>query len=120
MCRFQRGRPSAPARKLAWFEKGRWAAATSLRRGLRRPCYQSKGFHPLTLFRWRNLLGLSQSAVSIADCFAAARKLSFFPFFLCFVLRPGCRPNLLRGHRPLTLFRWRDSLEYALSVFRAG
>ena len=90
--------------------------------GLTPPLHSRKGFHPLAPFRWRDSLGLVQSAVSIADCCAAARKLALFRSFFdfsgcCAGLPPGPAQGLSpplhprKGHRPLTRFRWRDSME---------
>ena len=86
--------------------------------GLTPPLHSRKGFHPLAPFRWRDSLGLVQSAVSIADCCAAARKLALFRSFFdfsgcCAGLPPGPAQGLSpplhprKELRPLTRFRWR-------------
>ena len=42
---------------------------------------------------------LREPAVSIAGCKASRpeTRFSLFPFYLYFMLRPGCRPDLRRG-----------------------
>ena len=102
--------------------------------GLTPPLHSRKGFHPLAPFRWRDSLGLVQSAVSIADCCAAARKLAcFLSLFIvpmcCAGLPPGPAQGLSpplhprKEFHPLTRFRWRDSLqlnEFAVSIAGCG
>ena len=102
--------------------------------GLTPPLHSRKGFHPLAPFRWRDSLGLVQSAVSIADCCAAARKLALFRSFFdfsgcCAGLPPGPAQGLSpplhprKGFHPLTRFRWRDSSqlnEFAVSIAGCG
>ena len=54
--------------------------------GLTPPLHPRKGFHPLTRFRWRDPVELSECAVSIADAGIRSETHAFY-FSLCFVLR---------------------------------
>ena len=83
-CRFQRGRTSSPARKL-WFFLSIFlvlCAAPGLpprpAQGLTPPLHLRKGFHPLTRFRWRVTLQISEPAVSIAGCRASRPETPLF------------------------------------------
>ena len=95
--------------------------------GLTPPLHLRKGHRPLTLFRWRDLLELVQSAVSIADAgHPLGNSLGFMgdaglPPRPAQGLTPPLHPR--KGHRPLTRFRWRGSMgvvdqaEMALPVY---
>ena len=102
----------------------RWAAAQTCLWFHPKP---RKGHRPLTLFRWRDLLELVQSAVSIADAgHPLGNSLGFMgdaglPPRPAQGLTPPLHPR--KGHRPLTRFRWRvpfgldNYAEMALPVY---
>ena len=81
-------------------------------RGLRRPGANAapaprKGHRPLTLFRWRDPVGCASCFVNPVDSRKARGCLRLRARGL---RRPGANaaPAPRKGHRPLTLFRWRD------------
>ena len=75
-----------PARKLACL-CGDAGLPPGPAQGLTPPLHPRKGFHPLTLFRWRDPRELRELAVSIAGCGASRPEtrvfLFLFPAFFC-------------------------------------
>ena len=98
-CRFQRGRPSAPARKLSWPKEGRWAAAQTCAGANAAPA-PAQGVSPLDPFSLARSLELRVHAVSIA---AAGHPLGNSVGQWGTL---GCRPDPRKGFHPLTRFRF--------------